>query len=96
MCRLAKTRNGHNAIGNKAISKTTINENFHTFIAPLCEGDTTAEYGMHSLRSGGASAAINNGVSERLVGKHGRWKSGYCRDRYVKDDKKGDYRSLRQ
>ena len=33
--------------------------------------------------------AINNGVSERLVGKHGRWNSGYSRDRYTKDDKDG-------
>ena len=28
------------------------------------------------------SMAINNGVPERLVGKHGRWKSGYSKDRY--------------
>ena len=40
------------------------------------------------MHSGGASAAINHGVSERLIGKHGRWKSGFCRDRYLKDGKK--------
>ena len=89
MCRLAKTRKGHNAIGTKSISKTTINDDFHKFIVPVCENLSSAPYGLHSLRSGGASAAINSGVSERLVGKHGRWKSGYSRDRYLKDDKKG-------
>ena len=57
-------------------------------LAPVCEELSPGSYGLHSLRSGGASTAINNGVSERLVGKHGRWKSGYSRDRYLKDDKK--------
>ena len=89
MCRLAKTRMGHNALGNRSISKTTINDDFHKFMRPLCKNLSSESYGLHSLRSGGASAAINNGVSERLVGKHGRWKSGYSRDRYLKDDKKG-------
>ena len=88
ICRLAKTKIGHNAIGYRSISYTTINEQFHLLITPFCENEDSGIYGLHSLRSGGASAAINNGVSERLVGKHGRWKSGYCRDRYLKDDKK--------
>lgn len=88
MCRLAKTKKGHNAIGCRPIGYTTINDDFHRFIAPVCEDINSRLYGLHSLRSGGASAAINNGVSERLVGKHGRWKSGYSRDRYLKDDKK--------
>ena len=30
-------------------------------------------FGLHSLRSGGASAAGNAGVSYRLIMKHGRW-----------------------
>ena len=34
-----------------------------------------------------SSTGINNGISERLFGKHGRWKSGYSRDRYLKDSK---------
>ena len=88
MCRLAKTKTGHNAIGHRSISYTTIYEDFHRFIAPFCNRMDTSVYGLHSLRSGGASEAINGGISERLVGKHGRWKSGYSRDRYLKDDKK--------
>ena len=88
ICRLAKTKKGHNAIGNRPISYTTVYEYFQEFIVPVCEEISPGSYGIHSLRSGGASAAINNGVSERLVGKHGRWKSGYSRDRYLKDDKK--------
>ena len=92
ICPLAKTRRGHNAIGNRPINYTTVNDDFHRFIAPVCQrigtGESSRSYGLYSLRSGGASTAINNGVSERLVGKHGRWKSGYTRDRYLKDDKR--------
>ena len=42
---------------------------------------------LSSLRSGGPSSAIN-GISERMIRKHDRWKSGFSRDRYLKDDKK--------
>ena len=88
ICRLAKTKMGHNAIGHRPISYTTMYDDFHKFIVPFCNSTRTLDYGLHSLRSGGASEAINGGISERLVGKHGRWKSGYSRDRYLKDDKK--------
>ena len=88
ICRLAKTKSGHNAIGYRPLSYSTINDQFHSLIAPFCENQDSRDYGLHSLRSGGASTAINNGVSERLIGKHGRWKSGFCRDRYLKDGKR--------
>ena len=87
ICRLAKTKRGHNAIGSRPLSYATVNSQFHSLISPFCEKQNSSSYGLHSLRSGGASTAINNGVSDRLVGKHGRWKSGHCRDRYLKDDK---------
>ena len=32
-------------------------------------------FGLHSLRSGGASAAANAGVPDRLFKRHGRWRS---------------------
>ena len=67
---------------------STVRDIFNREIAPLCEGMEEGSYCLHSMRSGGASAAINNGVSERLIGKHGRWKSGFSRDRYLKDSKK--------
>ena len=43
------------------------------------------KFGMHSLRSGGASAAANIGVPDRLFKKHGRWRSENAKDGYVKD-----------
>ena len=40
---------------------------------------------MHSLRAGGAMAAANAGVPDRLFKRHGRWKSESAKDGYVKD-----------
>ena len=43
------------------------------------------EFGLHSLRSGGATAAANAGVPDRLFKRHGRWLSENAKDSYVKD-----------
>ena len=40
---------------------------------------------LHSLRSGGASAAANAGVPDCLFKRHGRWKSERTKDGYVED-----------
>ena len=32
------------------------------------------QYGLHSLRSGGATAAANAGVPDRLFKRHRRWR----------------------
>ena len=37
-------------------------------------------FGLHSLRAGGASAAANAGVSDRLFKRHGRWRSDRAKD----------------
>ena len=42
-------------------------------------------FGLHSLRAGGASAAANAGVSDRLFKRHGRWKTDQAKDCYIKD-----------
>lgn len=43
-------------------------------------------YGLHSLRSGGASHLANKGVDEELIMQHGRWKTTVAKNRYVKRD----------
>jgi len=40
---------------------------------------------VYSLRSGGATAAANAGVPDRLFKRHGRWRSESAKDGYVKD-----------
>ena len=42
-------------------------------------------FGMHSLRAGGATAAANAGVPDRMFKRHGRWKSESAKDGYIKD-----------
>ena len=43
------------------------------------------EFGTHSLRAGGATAAAENYVCDRLFKKHGRWRSERAKDGYVKE-----------
>jgi len=42
-------------------------------------------FGLHSLRSGVATQAANNNVSDRLYKAHGRWRSENAKDGYVQD-----------
>ena len=86
--RLAKTRKGHRALGKSVLSDTTIRENFRDMMEVVIDKGEREKFCMHSLRSGGASAAADNGVSDRLIGKHGRWSSNTSRDTYIKDSKK--------
>ena len=46
---------------------------------------STKLFGLHSLRSGGATAAANAGVNDRLFKRHGRWRSDKAKDGYVKE-----------
>ena len=41
--------------------------------------------GTHSLRSGGATAAANAGIPDRLFKRHSRWSSESAKDGNVKD-----------
>ena len=43
------------------------------------------QFGLHSLRSGGALAAANAGVPDRWFKHHGRWRSENAKDGYIKD-----------
>lgn len=49
------------------------------------EGLDPTKFGIHSLRSGGASAAAALGVPDRLFQRHGGWRSEKARNNYVKE-----------
>ena len=68
---------------NKSISYSRIRENFFKVLKAV--NLVWRKYGLHSLRSGGASLAAYNGVSDRLFKRHGRWKSDRAKDGYIKD-----------
>ena len=44
------------------------------------------KFGLHSLRSGGATAAANRGVKDRSISRHGGWRSTVSRNNYIDDD----------
>ncbi|CAC5382734.1 unnamed protein product [Mytilus coruscus] len=46
-------------------------------------GCSITDFGLHSFRAGGASAAAQNGISDRLFKMHGRWKSDRAKDGHV-------------
>lgn len=48
-------------------------------------GFPPADFSLHSLRAGGATAAAKAGVPDRMFKRHGRWKSESAKDGYVED-----------
>ena len=69
---------------DKPLSYTTVRGHVLDLLANI--GLDPKKFGLHSLRSGGASAAANLGVNDRLFKKHGRWKSDKVKDSYVHED----------
>ena len=48
-------------------------------------GFLSAEFGVHSLRAGGATAAAGRGIPDRLFKKHGHWHLETVKNGYVED-----------
>uniref|UniRef100_A0A7M5XJT8 Tyr recombinase domain-containing protein n=1 Tax=Clytia hemisphaerica TaxID=252671 RepID=A0A7M5XJT8_9CNID len=92
ICHLYKTKTSHNVHSHRPISYTTALSTFKDHISKMT--DPTI-YGLHSLRSGGASEAANNGISDRLISKHGRWSSNTSRNTYIKDKAETRFRVSR-
>ena len=53
--------------------------------AMLQIGEDPAQYGLHSLRSGGATIAAAAGISDRLIQRQGGWRSEASMKCYVKE-----------
>lgn len=68
---------------NKRLSYTRARESVLTRLREVTSG---LNLGLHSLRSGGATAAANSHqVNERCLKRHGRWKTDKAKDGYVLD-----------
>jgi hypothetical protein len=94
--------NGKDKVKNKVKSKTDCYRNGKNVVISKLDslqcplnilkeslgsiGLKAVDFGLHSLRSGGATAAYSCGVSDRLFKIHGRWKSEQAKDGYVLDD----------
>ena len=80
---IVSTKNGEHLRASGSISYTRMRELFLRKVEEL--GYDPKQFSLHSLRAGGASAAANAGVPDRLFKRHGRWKSETAKDGYVKD-----------
>ena len=82
-CAIQNTKRSEILRQSGKISYTCMNDLYNKKLTSL--GFSAAEFGLHSLRSGGATTAANAGVPDRLFKRHGRWKSENAKDGYVKD-----------
>ena len=80
---IVHTKAGERLRASGSLSYTRVRELFLAKLTSL--GFDAKQFGLHSLRSGGASAAANAGVPDRLFKRHGRWRSETAKDGYVKD-----------
>ena len=80
---IVRTKNGERLRRNGSLSYTRMREVFLAKLTAL--GFDAKQFGLHSLRSGGATAAANAGIPDRLFKRHGRWRSETAKDGYVKD-----------
>ena len=82
---LYKRKNGAHAL--RSGSRLSYSRARELFILKFkAIGLDTKLYGLHSLRIGGASAAANNDLPDRVIKKHGRWKSEHAKDVYCRED----------
>ena len=80
---IVHTKSGSSLRSSGGISYTRVRELVLEKLHQI--GLDKSKFGLHSLRSGGASAAANAGVPDRWFKRHGRWRSENAKDGYVKD-----------
>ena len=81
---IQSTKKGDSLRDTGRINYSCLRDLFRKKLANLCF--SPEEFGLHSLRAGGATAAANAMVPDRMFKRHGRWKSENAKDGYVKDD----------
>jgi integrase len=64
----------HKEKGDERLSDKTPNNRLKAWLKRIGETNPRA-FGSHSLRKGGATAAAEAGIEERLIRKHGNWHS---------------------
>ena len=80
---ICKSSKGERLRESGCISYSCLRDLFKRKLEAL--GEKSGDYGLHSLRAGGATAAANLGVADRLFKRHGRWRSENAKDGYVED-----------
>ena len=81
-CQLSKTKSGYKP-RSKGLSYSRLRELVLEAFKDIVP-DISA-IGKHTIRRGGATAAANAGVPDRLFKRHGRWASESAKDGYLQD-----------
>ncbi|XP_076080334.1 uncharacterized protein LOC143051258 [Mytilus galloprovincialis] len=81
---LCKKSKSYKLRGLKPLSYTRVREIILSALESI--GLDKSKFGLHSLRSGGATAAASDGIHDRLFKKHGRWASDKAKDGYVREN----------
>ena len=79
-------RSSSSTLRGGKISYSTCREILRDSLSQL--GYNPNDYGLHSLRSGGATSVAHysgHSIPERLLKIHGRWKSDSAKDMYVQE-----------
>ena len=80
---IIKTKNGEKLRESGSLSYSRIRE---ILMGKICSlGYDSSAFSTHIFRAGGATLAANEGVPDRLLKRHGRWKSETAKDGYIKD-----------
>ena len=87
---IVHTKTGERLRRSGHLSYTRVRELMKEKLSSI--GLDAAKFGMHSFRAGGATAAANAGVPDRLFKRHGRWRSESAKDGYIKDSVKARLR----
>ena len=82
---ITRTTEGEKLRPDGALCYSTVRDLFRKKLLEL--GQLPIGFGLHSFRSGGASAAAQAGVPDCLFKQHGRWKSDSAKDGYIEDSK---------
>ena len=80
---IMKTKTGERLRASGGLTYTRMRELLQEKLNQL--GYVPDSFGIHSLRAGGATAAANAGVLDRLFKRHGHWKTDGAKDGYVED-----------
>lgn len=76
-------RGNQQFLHNEPMTYSRARQLLHEFLQSA--GVTHGDFGLHSLRSGGVTAAANAGVPDRLFKRHGGWRSEQAKDGYLKE-----------
>ena len=82
-CRITKLKSGERLREGAALSYTRLQKCLKEKLIQL--GFPASQFGLHSLRAGGTTAAANSKIPDRLFRRHDRWKSEVAKDGYIED-----------